>query len=81
VLSGAARTLQTEPDCCVEVHVDAGLEALGGSVAELVQFFPEERYDRYICPELPHDEYVSYEPESKILKGRFYLVALSKRRV
>ena len=44
VLKGAAKTLATNPDCFVEVHVGCGLEAFGDGVDSVLNFFPAERY-------------------------------------
>lgn len=42
VLAGARATLQTCPDWVIEVHTGVGLEDLGGSVEELLGFFPPQ---------------------------------------
>jgi FkbM family methyltransferase len=44
VLKGAAKTLATNPDCFVEVHVGCGLEAFGDGVVSVLNFFRAERY-------------------------------------
>ena len=75
---GASEVMIGKPDCCVEVHVGAGLEQLGGSIEKLLSFFPEKDYDLFICPEDPHDEYVTYSSTSEILDERFFLIALGK---
>jgi FkbM family methyltransferase len=79
VLRGAERTLKGHPDCFVEVHVRAGLEKFGGSVGEVISFFPTEHYDLFMCPEVPHDKYVPLDLHSPVIRTRFFLVALSQR--
>jgi FkbM family methyltransferase len=44
VLRGASRTLASRPDCIIEVHAGCGLERSGGSLDELLRFFPEDDY-------------------------------------
>ena len=44
VLSGGARVVQSGADFAVEVHVNYGLEKLGGSVEQLLSFFPAGRF-------------------------------------
>ena len=73
-LRGAARTLATRPDCCVEVHAGIGLERFGGSAAEVLGYFPDDAYERWVAPEA--------EPVFRRLsagecppEGRFFLVA------
>lgn len=76
-LRGAEECLKSLPDCFVEVHADAGLEKLGGSVAALLKFFPREHYDVYIAPEegAPFDR---TKVDQILPTKRFFLVALSK---
>ena len=48
-LAGAPELLRAGADFFIEVHVGAGLEE-NGSVHELVQFFPENRYELHLAP-------------------------------
>lgn len=43
-LRGAIKTLSIGSDCFVEVHGGVGLEEYGGSVSQLLSFFPAEKY-------------------------------------
>jgi len=76
-LRGATETLRSHPDCYVEVHIGHGLEAAGGSAAEVVSFFDRAAYDLYYwvaeteTPALLTDN-------SMIPSVKFCLVALSK---
>jgi len=44
-LRGAGNTLAAGCDCYIEVHSGFGLEKYGGSVRELLSFFPADKYD------------------------------------
>jgi FkbM family methyltransferase len=67
VLRGSTRSLETGPDCFVEVHVGCGLEKFGGTVEMLMSCFPEGY------------EFLFLDPESGMqtadLDRRFYLIA------
>ena len=62
----------------IEVHVGCGLEDFGGSVEELVGFFPERDYELYGSNDL--DRYPKpFVGERRQLAGdRFYLIAIAK---
>ena len=47
VLEGARDTLSTCPDCFIEVHVGVGLEKFHGSVQQIVNYFPSNKYSRF----------------------------------
>lgn len=75
-LRGADRTLRTRPSCFVEVHVDEGLERMGGSSSEILSLLSgygfqlhafEENSDRV----LPVDQ---CPPE--LFRKRFFLLAV-----
>jgi FkbM family methyltransferase len=77
-LQGASATLATRPDVFIEVHVGCGLEDFGGSVEELVGFFPERDYELYGSNDL--DRYPKpFVGERRQLAGdRFYLIAIAR---
>jgi FkbM family methyltransferase len=77
-LSGARRTLQSNPDCYVEVHVGCGFEQAGKSVTHVLQFFPPDRYHRWVWA-ADGGRPALFDPESDILKSRFCLVAISRQ--
>lgn len=77
VLRGAGSTLAHRLDCFVEVHVGHGLERLGGSVEEVLSFFPESAYDRFVSSEAS-PEPVSLGSGSMMTRDRFFLTALSR---
>jgi FkbM family methyltransferase len=79
-LRGAEQTLGARPDCFVETHVGAGLERFGGSVAEVLSFFPPEDYDLSLASQDVDDgRFRAFHPDSSLLKGRFFLVATRRR--
>ena len=55
VLMGATQTLRRRSTTwVVEVHVGCGLEASGGSAAEVLAYFPSGEYDVYVKHPDPH---------------------------
>jgi FkbM family methyltransferase len=66
-LNGSRRSLETGPDCFVEVHVGCGLEKFGGTVEMLTNCFPKGY------------EFLFLDPDSNMptapLHKRFYLIA------
>jgi FkbM family methyltransferase len=77
-LRGASRTLATRPDVFIEVHVGYGLEEFGGSVDELLSFFPERDYDLYGSNEIDRYPKPFVGEGRDIAKDRFYLTAIAK---
>lgn len=77
-LEGAARTLQTFPDCFVEVHVNEGLEDFGGSPGSVFSHFPREHYDLIVRSD--GGVYSELKSETSVIQDRFFLLALSKDR-
>jgi FkbM family methyltransferase len=67
VLKGSRRSLQSGPDCFVEVHAGCGLEKFGATVQMLMNCFPEGYEFQFLDPdsELPTAE----------LDRRFFLIA------
>ena len=76
-LQGATETLCTMPDCFVEVHVGVGLERFGGTVEEVLRFFPAERYECFVRADGPTD-FTSLAESPQLLQDRFFLLALSR---
>lgn len=78
VLKGAQETLHScRPDCYVEIHLQMGLERFGGSVEQVLSFFPPDQYELFFNG----GDGGIYEPvldPSDLPKKRFYLAALSK---
>ncbi len=77
VLRGARETLQTRPDCFIEVHVGVGLEREGGSVTEVLSHFPSDSYQLLIASEEQRD-FVPFTSTSPLLSSRFFLLALDR---
>ncbi len=73
LLRGALKTLAAKPDCFIEVHVGAGLEKFGGSVKQLLSFFPPQ-YRFLVAP--PEGAFTPLCEDSAVLKERFFLVAI-----
>lgn len=85
-LRGAREILKHKPDCFVEVHVGVGLERFGGSVEQVVSFFPEEDYEVFAAPDdqsgssvLGIDrEFKKFALEDDLIKSRFFMVAIAR---
>lgn len=77
VLAGARQCLEKGLDCLVEVHSGCGLETLGGSVKEVVDYFTPEQYDLWFARD--GEEFLPFRDVGSLPLGRFFLVALSKR--
>jgi hypothetical protein len=74
VLKGGAQVLRSGADIAVEVHVRQGLEKLGGSVEELLSFFPPDRFT--VIARAERD--ASFRPigaDDPLTKARFFLLA------
>jgi FkbM family methyltransferase len=74
VLKGGSRVIQSGVDFAVEVHVNHGLEKLGGSVAELLSYFPGNLYDLTVRAEAD----AAFRPLNRadpLIRGRFFLLA------
>lgn len=76
-LKGAQKTLQMESDFMVEVHVNCGLEALGGSAKEVIDILKSFDYQLYY----------KYEEDNKFIKlddvipqKRFFIMAINPRK-
>jgi FkbM family methyltransferase len=78
VLKGATKTLKYFPDCCLEVHVNNGLEQFGGSLQEIVSYFPQNKYNLFMAPAIHKCHFKPFNIKSKLTNNRFYLVALNK---
>jgi FkbM family methyltransferase len=76
LLRGARRTLGRGPDCFVEVHVNAGLEKFGGSVAEVLNLFPPG-YTFFAA--VPDGHFAPFQPGSTLTLDRFFLVAIAPK--
>jgi FkbM family methyltransferase len=79
VLKGGAHVLGSGADFAVEVHVNFGLEKLGGSVAELLSFFPADRFT--VSARAEHD--TSFRPlaaNDPLTRARFFLLATARTR-
>lgn len=78
-LRGARRVLDADTDFFVEVHATCGLERLGGSVQEILNAFPPERFVRMIREEDDLD-FVTLLEDQSLPSGRFFLLATSRAR-
>lgn len=78
VLKSARKTLRSYPDWCIEVHVKNGLEQFGGSLKEIVSYFPQSKYQLYMAKAIDKCKLIPLNTESSIVKDRFYLIALNK---
>jgi len=73
VLEGARKTLASQPDCFVEVHVGIGLEKFGGSVERLLELFPAG-YQFYAGTE--KKAFSPLRKGDEVLMQRFFLLAI-----
>jgi FkbM family methyltransferase len=78
VLRGARGVWSARPDWFVEVHAGCGLEAAGGSVDEVLSWFPPAEYDQWVHTEddprpVPRDE----TPPERLAR-RFFLTAVKR---
>lgn len=77
VLHGGTRVLQSGADIAVEVHVNHGLEKLGGSVNELLSFFPGDRFIVMVRAEAD----ATFRPlrqDDPLRRDRFFLLATAR---
>ena len=78
VLTGAARTRAAgRTDWLVEVHVNHGLEAFGGSAEGVLNCFPEPGYERLVASETARDP-VPLGAGRGLLTDRFFLIAVAR---
>lgn len=78
VLAKGAQVLQSGADFAVEVHVNHGLEKLGGSVQTLLSFFPAGRFT--VAARAEHDAaFRPLAPHDPLTRDRFFLLATANR--
>jgi FkbM family methyltransferase len=75
VLAGSRDTIERyRPDCFVEVHVGLGLEKLGGSVKQILSYFPTANYALHYSNGEDGKFHKVSDPDG-LPDSRFYLVA------
>lgn len=79
VMEGAKKTLKYYPDFCIEVHANNGLENFGGSVKQLLSYFPKEKYNIFISAAIHKCKFQPLKSKSTLFKDRFYLIALARK--
>jgi hypothetical protein len=79
VLAGAVKTFPVNPDWFVEVHVGCGLEASGASVEQILAYFPDSNFDRYVHSEGDTIPIPLESAPAEKFRRRFFLTALSRR--
>lgn len=78
----SATSLFTKPcDFMVEVHVGAGLEAVGGSAAAVLEYFPGESFERYVHHDDGKKPIRIEDAPDDFFSKRFFLTALSRKPV
>ena len=75
-LRGAAKTLQSHPDCFIEMHVGVGLERFGGSVRQIIDALGPG-YDLFMSTETAPTP-VQLQEGHTITQSRFFLTAISR---
>lgn len=78
-LRGAVETLARCPDAYVEVHAGAPLSRFGATPEDVIAYFPEGRYERWMASD-ESPEFIPLRLESPLLKDRFFLVAVARDR-
>ena len=79
VLRGARKTIRKyTPDCCIEVHVNQGLENFDGTIEKIVSFFPQNQYSLFMAPAIDKCHFTRFRYRSKITNNRFYLVTVAR---
>ena len=69
VLRGATKTLAQRPDVCVEIHAGRMIENQGGSVADVLLYFPESDYELLVNTS-PNDNETRFGPLTQAITGR-----------
>ncbi|MCE9529874.1 MAG: FkbM family methyltransferase [Planctomycetes bacterium] len=76
-LAGASRVLSSGADFFVEVHVNCGLEKLGGTVDQVLSYFPEERFT-IVGRKEEDTEFRPLLKTDPLTNDRFFLIARVK---
>ena len=79
VLAGGPLVLAGGADLAIEVHVNTGLEKLGGSVERLLAFLPASRYKVLVRAE-SDTQFRSLAEGDALLQERCFLLALFQIR-
>jgi FkbM family methyltransferase len=77
VLDGASSTLESGPDCFVEVHMGEKIDTYGGSLDRLLEHFPGHRYDLFMKSE-DMGAFIPFDAAAEVTRERFFLIALNK---
>lgn len=78
VLRGAEETFAARPDWFVEVHTGCGLEAAGGTPAQVLAHFPPEAYARYVHAPGDREPVPLDDAPPEALRARFFLTAIAR---
>ena len=74
-LRGATKTLETHPDCFIEMHVGRGLEKFGGSVSQIVDELGSG-YELFMSSETEPTP-VPFREGHGMTRARFFLTAVA----
>ena len=75
----SASSLFTKPcDFMVEVHIGAGLEAVGGSATAVLEYFPAEKFERFVHHDDGKKPIRIEDAPSDFFAKRFFLTALAR---
>jgi FkbM family methyltransferase len=75
-LRGASKTLETHPDCFIEMHVGVGLEQFGGSVRQVTDALGPG-YDLFMSNEIA-PTLVPFQDGHSMTQSRFFLTAIAR---
>lgn len=76
-LAGATQVLAKSADWFIEVHVNHGLQSLGGSIDQILSCFPPDRF-RVLARSDGHPDFLPFAENPGVALDRFFLIALSK---
>jgi FkbM family methyltransferase len=75
-LRGAKKTLETRPDCFIEMHVGVGLERFGGSVQQVLDALGDG-YELFMSTETAPTP-IPFQKSHSFTQSRFFLTAIAR---
>jgi FkbM family methyltransferase len=76
-ISASPEAISSGADWCVEVHINSGLEAAGGSLAEVAGFFARDRYGQFASQEFGAEPTLPLDLEHPPSRS-FHLLAIQR---
>jgi FkbM family methyltransferase len=75
-LKGANKVLNNKTSWFIEVHGEETISRYGGTVAEVLDHFPEEKFELFMADD--GKPFIPLDKSSQLIKERFFLIAISK---